>query len=68
MAVIGVWVGWVLTQTLQRLLGGARVRLPLAAGIAAGISMVRWVRKGCRRRGLYQLSGECPGAGANSSG
>ena len=40
MAVIGVWVGWILTQTLQRLLGGARGRLPLAAGIAAGISVV----------------------------
>ncbi|MCF4970171.1 energy-coupling factor ABC transporter permease [Nostoc sp. CMAA1605] len=40
MAVIGVWVGWILTQTLQRLLGGAKGRLPLAAGIAAGISVV----------------------------
>lgn len=40
MAVIGVWVGWTLTQTLQRLLGGSRGRLPLAAGIAAGISVV----------------------------
>jgi len=40
MAVIGVWVGWILTQTLQRLLGGSRGRLPLAAGIAAGISVV----------------------------
>ena len=40
MGVIGVWVGWILTQTLQRLLGGARGRLPLAAGIAAGISVV----------------------------
>jgi cobalt/nickel transport system permease protein len=40
MAVVGVWVGWVLTNTLQRLLGGAKSRLPLAAGIAAGISVV----------------------------
>lgn len=40
MGVIGVWVGWVLTQTLQRLLGGGKGRLPLAAGIAAGISVV----------------------------
>ncbi|MBD2385628.1 energy-coupling factor ABC transporter permease [Cylindrospermum sp. FACHB-282] len=40
MAVVGVWVGWVLTQTLQRLFGGAKGRLPLAAGIAAGVSVV----------------------------
>jgi cobalt/nickel transport system permease protein len=40
MAVIGVWVGWVLTQTLQRLLGGSKGRLPLASGIAAGLSVV----------------------------
>lgn len=40
MGVIGVWVGWSLTQTLQRLLGGSRGRLPLAAGIAAGVSVV----------------------------
>ncbi|BAY12420.1 energy-coupling factor ABC transporter permease [Calothrix sp. NIES-2098] len=40
MAVIGVWVGWGLTQTLQRLFGGSRGRLPLAAGIAAGVSVV----------------------------
>lgn len=40
MAVIGVWVGWVLTQTLQRLFGGSKGRLPLAAGIAAGVSVV----------------------------
>ncbi|MBD2726924.1 energy-coupling factor ABC transporter permease [Nostoc sp. FACHB-892] len=40
MAVVGVWVGWVLTQTLQRLLGGSKGRLPLAAGIAAGLSVV----------------------------
>ncbi|MBW4455771.1 MAG: energy-coupling factor ABC transporter permease [Nostoc indistinguendum CM1-VF10] len=40
MAVIGVWVGWILTQTLQRLLGGSKGRLPLAAGIAAGVSVV----------------------------
>ena len=39
-AVIAVWVGWVLTQTLQRLLGGSKARLPLAAGIAAGVSVV----------------------------
>lgn len=38
--VVGVWVGWVLTQTLQRLFGGSRGYLPLAAGIAAGISVV----------------------------
>ncbi|MDB9375664.1 energy-coupling factor ABC transporter permease [Nodularia sphaerocarpa] len=38
--VIAVCVGWVLTQTLQRLLGGAKARLPLAAGIAAGVSVV----------------------------
>ncbi|MBD2447308.1 energy-coupling factor ABC transporter permease [Nostoc sp. FACHB-152] len=40
MAVIGVWVGWILTQTLHRLLGGSKRRLPLAAGIGAGISVV----------------------------
>jgi cobalt/nickel transport system permease protein len=40
MAVVGVWVGWVLTQTLQRLFGGSKGRLPLAAGIAAGLSVV----------------------------
>jgi cobalt/nickel transport system permease protein len=40
MAVIGVWVGWSLTQTLQRLFGGSRGRLPLAAGIAGGVSVV----------------------------
>ncbi|KZL48524.1 energy-coupling factor ABC transporter permease [Nodularia spumigena] len=39
-AVISVWVGWVLTQTLQRLFGGSKGRLPLAAGIAAGVSIV----------------------------
>lgn len=38
--VIAVWVGWGLTQTLQRLLGGSKGRLPLAAGIAAGVSVV----------------------------
>ncbi|WP_341527472.1 energy-coupling factor ABC transporter permease [Nostoc sp. UHCC 0302] len=40
MAVIGVWVGWGLTQTLQRLFGGSKGRLPFAAGIAAGVSVV----------------------------
>jgi cobalt/nickel transport system permease protein len=40
MALVGAWVGWGLTQTLQRLLGGSRGRLPLAAGIGAGISVV----------------------------
>jgi cobalt/nickel transport system permease protein len=40
MGLVGVWVGWGLTQTLQRLLGGSRGRLPLAAGIAGGISVV----------------------------
>lgn len=36
---VGVWVGWLLTQTLHRLLGGSKSRLPLAAGIAAAISV-----------------------------
>lgn len=40
MAVVGVWTGWLLTQTLQRLLGGSKTRLPLVAGIAAAISVV----------------------------
>jgi cobalt/nickel transport system permease protein len=40
MGVVGVWVAWGLTQTLQRLLGGSQRRLPLAAGIAAGVSVV----------------------------
>ncbi|WP_337884772.1 energy-coupling factor ABC transporter permease [Fischerella thermalis] len=40
MAVVGVWVGWSLTQTLQRLFGGYRSRLPLAAAIAAAVSVV----------------------------
>jgi cobalt/nickel transport system permease protein len=39
MGFVGVWVGWGLTQTLQGLLGGSRGRLPLAAGIGAGISV-----------------------------
>ncbi len=38
--VIAVWVGWALTQTLQRLFGGSKGRLPLAAGIAAAVSVV----------------------------
>jgi cobalt/nickel transport system permease protein len=38
--VIAVGVGWVLTQTLHRLFGGSKQRLPLAAGIAAAISVV----------------------------
>lgn len=37
---IGVWTGWNLTQVLQRLLGGSKRRLPLAAGIAAAISVI----------------------------
>ncbi|BAZ41061.1 cobalt transport protein CbiM [Calothrix sp. NIES-4101] len=40
MGLVGVWVGWILTQTLQRLFGGSKGRLPLASGIAAGISVV----------------------------
>jgi len=40
MAVIAVWVGWILTQTLQKLLGGNAKRLPLVAGIGAGLSVV----------------------------
>ena len=40
MAVIGVWVGWILTQTLQRLFGSSKSRLPLAGGIAAALSVV----------------------------
>lgn len=40
LGVISVWVAWVLTQTLQRLFGGSQGRLPLAAGIAAGVSVV----------------------------
>lgn len=40
MAVLGVWTGWGLTQVLHRLLGGSRRRLPLAAGLAAGVSVV----------------------------
>lgn len=40
MAILGVWVGWILTQILQQLLGGSRFRLPLAAGIAGGISVI----------------------------
>lgn len=36
---VGVWVGWVLFQTLHRLLGGGKSRLPLAAGIAAAVSV-----------------------------
>ncbi len=40
MAIVGVWVGWGLTQTLQRLFGGYKSRLPLAAGIAAAVSVV----------------------------
>ncbi|MEY3330567.1 MAG: hypothetical protein RLZZ115_3452 [Cyanobacteriota bacterium] len=40
MAIVGVWVGWILTQILQQLLGGSSLRLPLAAGIAGGISVI----------------------------
>lgn len=40
MGLVGVWVGWSLTQPLLRLLGGKRGRLPLAAAVAAGISVV----------------------------
>ncbi|AKG22494.1 energy-coupling factor ABC transporter permease [Calothrix sp. 336/3] len=40
MAVVGVWVGWMLTQTLQQLLGSRKGRLPLSAGIAGGMSVV----------------------------
>jgi cobalt/nickel transport system permease protein len=40
MAIIGVWISWMLTKTLQRLLGGSKQRLPLVAGIAAAISTV----------------------------
>ena len=37
---IGVWVGWSLTQTIHGLFGGSKSRLPLAAGIAAAVSVV----------------------------
>ena len=40
MGLVGIWVGWWLYQPLQQLLGGSRRRLPLAAGIAAAISVV----------------------------
>lgn len=40
MAIVGVWIGWLLTQILQQLLGGSRWRLPLAAGVASGISVI----------------------------
>lgn len=40
MGIVGVWVGWILTKTLQQFLGGSRHRLPLAAGIASGISVI----------------------------
>lgn len=40
LAFIGVWVGWSLTQTLHRLMGGSKSRLPLASGIAAAVSVV----------------------------
>jgi cobalt/nickel transport system permease protein len=40
MGLVGIWVGWLLYQPLQRLLGGSRKHLPLAAGIAAAISVV----------------------------
>jgi cobalt/nickel transport system permease protein len=40
MAVIGVWTGWILTQTLQKLLGSSQKRLPLVGGIAAAFSVV----------------------------
>ena len=40
MGLVGIWAGWWLLQPLQRLLGGSRNRLPLAAGIAAALSVV----------------------------
>lgn len=40
MAIVGVWVSWLLITTIQRLLGGSKKRLPLAAGITATIGTV----------------------------
>ena len=40
MGLVGIWVGWWLLQPLQQLLGGSRNRLPIAAGIAAALSVV----------------------------
>ncbi|PSB41217.1 cobalt transporter [filamentous cyanobacterium Phorm 6] len=40
MGLVGIWVGWWLLQPLQQLLGGSRNRLPIAAGIAAALSIV----------------------------
>ncbi len=40
MGLVGIWVGWWLLKPLQQLLGGSRNRLPLAAGIAAALSVV----------------------------
>jgi len=40
MGIVGVWVSWMLTKTLQRLLGGSKKRLPLVAGISAFFSTV----------------------------
>ncbi|BAZ03978.1 energy-coupling factor ABC transporter permease [Calothrix sp. NIES-3974] len=39
-SVIGVWVGWGLTQILRTQFGNSWNRLPLFAGIGAGISVV----------------------------
>lgn len=38
--IVGVWVSWMLTKTLQRLLGGSQKRLPLVAGISAFFSTI----------------------------
>lgn len=38
--IVGVWVSWMLTKTLQRLLGGSKNRLPLIAGISAFFSTI----------------------------
>lgn len=40
MGIVGVWVSWLLVTTIQRLLGGSKKRLPLAAGITATVGTV----------------------------
>lgn len=40
MGIVGVWVGWGLTQILRKLVGHSLNRLPFAAGVGAGVSVV----------------------------
>ena len=40
MGIISVWISWLLTKTLHRLMGGSKKYLPIAGGFGAGISVI----------------------------